>query len=74
MKNTNEFDASFEDIGDFFILAAETGIFDFEQVSFSDFIGFMKKHSKIKSIQFGSRDPEFIKELERLSSLAFSMA
>lgn len=74
MKNTGKFEASFEDIGEFFALAAETGVFDFAQVSYDDFIGFMKKHSEVKSIQFGARDPEFIKELERLSSLAFSMA
>jgi hypothetical protein len=52
--------------------AAETGTFTFDKVPFEDWMKFMKQHSKIKSINFGSRvrDTALVAELKRLAGVA----
>jgi len=50
--------------------AAEKGCFSFENVSYEQFMRFLKKHSPNLAIQIGARSQAFIDELHRLAAIA----
>ena len=73
MAKQHKYTASFDEIGQLFEEAADTGTFEFDIAPYEDFIAFIKEHSPNFKMQMGKRDPEFVEELQRLSKLAYSL-
>lgn len=69
----HKYKASFDEIGQLFEEAADTGMFEFDIAPYEDFIAFLKAHSPNFKMQIGKRDPEFVEELRRLSEIAYSL-
>lgn len=69
----HKYTVTFDEIGQLFEEAADTGTFEFDIAPYEDFIAFVKEHSPNFKMQIGKRDPEFIAELRRLSDLAYSL-
>ena len=73
MAKPHKYAASFDEIGQLFEEAADTGTFEFDIAPYEDFIAFIKEHSPNFKMQMGKRDPEFVEELQRLSKLAYNL-
>ena len=50
--------------------AADSGCFDFETVSYDQFIRFIKRHSPKLRVSIGKRDTKLVTELRRLADVA----
>lgn len=53
---------------------AVDGCFNFDTVSYEDFLKFLKKHAPNIRLQPGARSPEFIEELKRLRDIALKLS
>lgn len=73
MAKKHKYTATFDEIGQLFEEAADTGTFEFDIAPYEDFIAFLKEHSPNFQMQIGKREPEFFNELRRLSALAYEL-
>ena len=73
MAKPHKYTATFDEIGQLFEEAADTGTFEFDIAPYEDFVAFIKEHSPNFKMQMGKREPEFIEELRRLSQLAYNL-
>lgn len=73
MAKKHKYTATFDEIGQLFEEAADTGTFEFDIAPYEDFVAFIKEHSPNFKMQMGKREPEFVEELRRLSQLAYNL-